>query len=114
MESLSARVARLQAMADRAEAIRAVKRIQYAYGHYAEFGMWDDLADLFAENGLGHYPPGDLTRDDIREYFMKEIGDGKPGLPNGVLHSLIMLQPVVNVASDGKTAKGRRKKPNAF
>lgn len=101
------RVARLEALADRAEALRAVKRLQYAYGHYAEFGLWDDLADLFAEKGVGSYPPGKLGKDKIREYFMKGVGGGNMGLPDGVLHSLIMLQPVVTLAPDGRTARGR-------
>lgn len=104
---LYSHVQRLRVMTDRAEAVRAVKRIQRAYGHYAEFGMWDDLADLFAEDGIEHYPAATITRDNIRKYFMNEAGNGKPGLPEGVLHSLIMLEPVINVAADGKTAKGR-------
>jgi hypothetical protein len=107
IDLLQSRITRLETMADRAEAIRAVKHLQYAYGHYAEFGLWDDLADLFAEKGVGHYSPGKLGKDEIRKYFMKEVGDGNPGLPEGVLHSLIMLQPVVTLAPDGKTARGR-------
>ena len=36
---------------ERAEAIRAVKNLQYAYTHYAQFGLWTDLGALFADNG---------------------------------------------------------------
>ncbi|MBN1568461.1 MAG: nuclear transport factor 2 family protein [Acidobacteria bacterium] len=107
MDSLQDRIARMETVVDRAEAIRAVKRLQYAYGHYAEFGLWDDLADLFAEKGVGYYPPGKLGKDEIREYFLKGVGGGNTGLPDGVLHSPMMLQPVINLEPDGKTARGR-------
>ncbi len=94
-------------MVERAEAIRAVKRLQVAYGHYAEFGLWNDLADLFAEDGIGHYPVGDLKKEEIRKLFLKDIGGGKLGLPEGLLYPHIMLQPVVSLSPDGKSAKGR-------
>ena len=104
---LKARVAELEPMVERAEAIRAVKRLQIAYGHYAEFGLWHDLADLFAEDGIGHYPAGDLKKEEIRRLFMQDLGGGKLGLPKGLLYPHMMLQPVVTLAPDGKTAKGR-------
>jgi len=106
-DRLQAHVARLEPMVDRAEAIRAVKGLQYAYGHYAEFGLWNDLADLFAEDGIGHYPHGDLKKEEIRKLFLQDIGGGKLGLPEGMLYPHIMLQPVITLAPDGKSAKGR-------
>ncbi len=107
MEKLQDRVARLETIAGRAEAVRAVKRLQRAYGHYAEFGLWEDLAGLFAERGVATFPPGTLGKDEILEYFRENPGGGKMGLPDGVLHSLMMIQPVVTLAPDGRTARGR-------
>ncbi len=104
---LRARVAGLETMVERAEAIRAVKRLQSAYGQYAEFGLWNDLADLFASDGIGHYPAGDLKKEEIRKLFINDIGGGRLGLPEGLLYPHIMLQPVVTLAPDGKSAKGR-------
>jgi hypothetical protein len=104
---LRAHVAGLETMVERAEAIRAVKRLQCAYGQYAEFGLWDDLADLFASDGIGHYPAGDLKKEEIRKLFRNDIGGGRLGLPEGLLYPHIMLQPVVTLAPDGKSAKGR-------
>lgn len=100
-------IARLEAGLQGAEAIRAVKRLQYAYGHYAEFGLWHDLADLFADKGVGHYPAGNLGKEDIRNLFLQDVGKGKLGLAEGQLYPHIMLQPVVTLAPDRKTAKGR-------
>jgi hypothetical protein len=105
--ALQQRIARLEEGISGVEAIRAVKRLQYAYGHYAEFGLWHDFADLFAENGVGHYPSGELGKEDIRKLFLHDVGKGNLGLGEGQLYPHIMLQPVVTLAPEGKTAKGR-------
>jgi len=107
LAALQSRVARLEEEVQRTEAIRAVKRLQYAYGHYAELGLWNDLADLFAENGVGHYPSGTLGKEAIRKLFLQDVGKGMLGLVEGQLYPHIMLEPVVTLASDGKSAKGR-------
>ena len=104
---LQKQIARLDADVQSAEAIRAIKRLQYAYGHYAEFGLWHDLADLFADKGVGHYPAGDLGKEEIRKLFLQDVGKGKLGLSEGQLYPHIMLQPVVTLGPDRKTAKGR-------
>jgi hypothetical protein len=107
VDTLAVHFSELESMVERAEAIRAIKRLQCAYGQYAEFGLWDDLADLFASDGIGHYPAGDLRKEEIRRLFLRDIGGGKPGLPEGLLYPHIMLQPVITIAPDGKSAKGR-------
>ena len=107
VDTLAAHFSELESMVERAEAIRAIKRLQCAYGQYAEFGLWDDLADLFASDGIGHYPAGDLRKEEIRRLFLRDIGGGKPGLPEGLLYPHIMLQPVITIAPDGKSARGR-------
>lgn len=106
-DGLEGTATRLESRLRRAEAIRAVKRLQCAYGQFAEFGLWNDLADLFAEDGIGHYPAGDLGKEEIRRLFLHDIGKGKLGLPEGMLYPHIMLQPVVTLAPDGKSARGR-------
>jgi hypothetical protein len=105
--SLQQRIARLEAQVRGTEAIRAVKRLQYAYGHYAELGLWHDFADLFSDRGVGHYPSGNLGKEAIRRLFLQDVGKGKLGLSEGQLYVHLMLQPVVTLASDGKTAQGR-------
>ena len=40
---------------ERAEAIRAVKNLQYACSHYAQFGLWTDLGSLFTDDGEAIY-----------------------------------------------------------
>lgn len=91
-----------------AEATRAVKRLQHAYGHYSEFGLWHDFADLFAENAVGHYSAGPITgKHRILEHFIAGAGQGRVGLADGRLYPHINLSPVITLGADGKTAKGR-------
>jgi hypothetical protein len=107
LATLQHRIAVLEANVRGAEAIRAIKRLQYSYGHYAEFGLWHDLADLFSDKGVGHYPAGELGKEGIRKLFLQDVGKGKLGLAEGQFYPHIMLQPVVTLGADGKTAKGR-------
>jgi hypothetical protein len=107
LSSLQARVDRLEALTARVEAISAIKRLQYAYGHYAELGLWHDFADLFADSGIGHYTQGDLDREGIRSLFLKEVGGGRVGLADGRIYPHISMQPVVTLSDDGQSAKGR-------
>lgn len=104
---LQQRVDRLEALTQRVEAVSAVKRLQHAYGHYSELGLWHDFADLFADTGIGHYTQGALDRDGIRNLFLKEVGQGRVGLADGRIYPHISMQPVVTVAPDGQSAKGR-------
>src|SRR5678816_2428209 len=94
-------------MTERVEAISAIKRLQHAYGHYSELGLWHDFADLFADTGIGHYTQGALDREGIRALFLKEVGGGQLGLADGRIYPHISMQPVVTLAADGQSGKGR-------
>ena len=107
LATLQQRVDRLEALTDRVEGISSIKRLQHAYGHYSELGLWHDFADLFADSGIGHYPAGALDREAIRTLFVKEVGGGRLGLADGRIYPHIVMQPVVTVAADGRSAKGR-------
>jgi hypothetical protein len=107
LSTLQQRVDRLEALTARVEAISAIKRLQHAYGHYSELGLWHDFADLFADTGIGHYTQGALDREGIRSLFLKEVGGGRLGLADGRIYPHISMQPVVTLAADGQTAKGR-------
>jgi hypothetical protein len=101
------RIDRLEALTQRVEAISAIKRLQHAYGHYSELGLWHDFADLFADSGIGHYTQGALDREGIRSLFVKEVGGGRVGLADGRIYPHISMQPVVTLAADGQSGKGR-------
>jgi hypothetical protein len=104
---LGSRVERLQARIESVESIRAIKRLQYAYGHYVELGLWNDFADLFAENAVTNYQSGVRGKAAIRQLFFDQVGQGKLGLADGRIYPHILFQPVITLAPDGRTAKGR-------
>lgn len=89
------------------EDVNAIKRLQRIYGYYIDEGLWDEAANLFAEDGSieigldGVY----VGRERVREYLYA-LGGGKAGLAPGQLNEHMQLMPVITVASDGKTAKG--------
>jgi SnoaL-like domain len=107
LAALQQRVDRLEALTQRVEALSAIKRLQHAYGHYAELGLWHDFADLFADTGIGHYTTGALDREQIRALFLKDVGGGQLGLKDGRIYPHISMQPVITVAPDGRSGKGR-------
>jgi hypothetical protein len=101
------RLSGIEGRVERAEALRAIKRLQHAYGHYVEFGLWHDFADLFADDAIAHYLPGGQSRDEIRELFVEQVGQGQLGLAEGRLYPHFAFQPVVTLDAGGTTARGR-------
>jgi hypothetical protein len=101
VDALTARVVRL-------EGARAVKKLQRAFGYYVDRGLWDEAADLFADAGTieigadGVY----VGKARIRDY-LKALHGGQDGLIYGQLNEWVTLQPVVDVAADGRSAKAR-------
>jgi hypothetical protein len=105
---LQKRLGQLEIEVDRIEDVRALKRLQRAYGYYLDQGMWNQAADLFAPQGTieigldGVY----VGQKRVRQYLFA-LGGGREGLRRGQLNEYLMLQPIVHVAADGHTAKGR-------
>jgi hypothetical protein len=98
----------LSAQVDRLEATRAIKTLQRAYGYFVDRALWREAADLFADDATielgadGVY----VGKQRIHDY-LKRLGGGREGLRFGQLNEQMMLQPVVDVAADGRTAKAR-------
>ena len=93
---------------DRAEAVRAVKNLQYAYSHYAQFGRWTELGSLFTDNGEAIWGAETVTGPAaIAKSNMTKLGGGKEGLPPGVVNNLFVEVPLVNLSADGNSAKAR-------
>lgn len=90
------------------EGIAAAKRLQYVYAQYADYGLWDDMADLFAANATARFGDRTVTgREAIRRYLTDEYGGGRPGLPAGGIRHMLPMTPVLNFAPDGRTVLGR-------
>jgi hypothetical protein len=94
--------------AERVRDVDQIRNLQAAYGYYVDKALWDEVVDLFAENGTmelglnGVY----VGKESIRRYLYSLTG-GKPGLREGELNNHIQLSPVITLSPDGKTARGR-------
>ena len=81
LAAIRVRMVRLENSLHKAQAIHDIKRLQYSYAHYAELGLWYDLGDLFATNGVAHYAQGDFRGpESLRKFYLQELGRGQLGL----------------------------------
>lgn len=98
----------LDAALTRAEDVAAIRRLQRQYGFFLDKGLWEDVSALFADDARASYPAGVfIGKASIREHIWRNVGDGSIGLKDGRVYNHMVLQPVIDVAPDGKTAKGR-------
>src|SRR4030095_2114502 len=104
----AAALAGLSVEVQRAEDIRAVKRLQISYAHYAQFGLWSEMALLFTGDAEAVYGADHLKgRAAIRTSLLTTWGNVREGLPAGGLHTMLEDAPVLKLSADGHTAKGR-------
>lgn len=100
------KAASLSLKVQRLEDEKAIEKLQRSYGFFIDKGLWKEAADLFAEDGTievggeGVY----VGKQRIFEYLKRRDPDG---LSHGDLYNYLQLQPVVTVAPDGTSAKGR-------
>lgn len=104
LDALTGEIARLRTRLQQTEDYIAIGNLQRIYGYYVDKSQADQIADLFSENstleiaGRGVFVG--LKR--IRE-FMHFL----PQLKEGLLFNHMILQPVIHIAPDGKSAKAR-------
>src|SRR6185369_10267528 len=105
---LEAAVAAAKAEVQRLKDIDDLENLAGIYGHYVDKSRHDDVADLFAPNGVveilgrGVY----IGQDRVREY-MRNLTPGKVGPQESSLFNHMHLQPIIDVLPDGKTAYAR-------
>ena len=70
--------------------------------------MWDQVTDLFAENGTVEFGLDGVYRgkERVRQYFYALGGGGAGGSRPGQVSENFQLMPVIDLAPDGRTAKG--------
>src|SRR6187549_482461 len=104
LAALRREVAELRVQAQAASDYVALCNLQAGYGYYVDKGLWDQAADLFAQDGTleiagrGVY----LGRERVRAYLRR-----LPAYGHGTLYNHMQLQPVLHVDSEAGTAKGR-------
>lgn len=104
---LETKMASLQREVNLIEDMKAIERLQQAFGHYVSEGMAAEAAGLFsdrADASIEFAQQGVYLGRQRIESFLAALGV-KPG--SGLLRETPMIQGVVHVSADGLTAKGR-------
>src|SRR5687767_11601298 len=109
LAALEAELATLEHDVGLLEDTKAIKRLQRAYGYYVDKKLSREIGALFVDapdttaelGGSGVY----VGRARIAEFYDRIIGG--EGLERGELFNHMILQGIVHVAPDGRTAKGR-------
>jgi hypothetical protein len=86
-----------------------IATVQYCYGYYFEKGMIDEILDLFADGpDVEMSWGGKMTwkGKDVLKKTWAQLQKPMEGDPE-FMHLVMMLDPIITVASDGQTAKGR-------
>ncbi len=105
------RAADLARRAQNLEDEQSIENLQRVYGYYLDRRMWDEVADMFADNGTiemglrGVY----VGKPRVRQ-FLNLLGP--VGVKDGELFDHVQLQVVVDVSDDGRTAKSRSRELN--
>jgi hypothetical protein len=89
----------------RLESLRAVKNVQRSYAQYAQFGLWTDMAALFADNGKIVWGDQVVVGPAAIARWLK--GHDAPAANPGALNTELIDDPLVNLSVDGRSAKGR-------
>ncbi len=104
IEALKTAVAQLQKQVQNSQDFIAISNLQAAYGYYVDKCEWDQTADLFAKDGTLEIGLRGVWvgQDRVRAYLHT-----LPQLKYGTLFNHMQLQPKIDVAPDGLTAKAR-------
>lgn len=105
---LETHVAALEQRKVRIEDINAIERLQHALGYYADRALWDEVANLFADDGTLEFALDGVYvgKARVREYLYAR-GEARRGSAEGQIFTQLLLMPVITLAPDGRTAKAR-------
>ncbi|MEP7246446.1 MAG: nuclear transport factor 2 family protein [Gammaproteobacteria bacterium] len=104
---LQAKIASLNQQVQLITDAKAIERLQQAYGYYVSEGLGGEAAALFSDSPAASIELAQqgayLGKKRIREF----LTHGGEGLKDGEIRESPIMQGVVHVAPDGRTAKGR-------
>jgi hypothetical protein len=104
----AARIQAIDAQAARLGDYDELRNLQQTYGFYVDKALWDEVADLFADDGTLEVGQNGVFagREAIRRYLYSLTG-GRPGLLPGQLNNQFQLSPVITIAPNGLSAQAR-------
>lgn len=112
LSALTRQVEQLANEVGRLNDVQAVRKLQHAYGYYLDKCLYDEVVDLFADDGEVHFMGGAFRgKAGLKrlycERFRKNFTGGHNGPVYGFLLDHLQLQDIVDVAPDRNTARGR-------
>ena len=112
IKQLAAQVAELKHELGILKDIEAIKRVQYAYGYYLDKCLYNEVVETFADDcevrfGGGRFIGKPGIKRLFLERFRKRFTGGYNGPIDGFLLDHQMLQDIISVAPDRKTARAR-------
>jgi len=112
LRALSEEVAELRHRLGVMEDIQAVRTLQFKYGYYMDKGLYEEVVDLFAEDGVLHFMGGIFRgRAGLSRLYCGRLRtgftDGNNGPVYGMLAEHLQLQDIVDIAPDRQSARGR-------
>jgi SnoaL-like domain len=104
---------KLEALADarelqlaRTHSVRALENLQAMYGYYIDKGQWQKAAALFSHDGTYEFGQSGVYIGSAHVQRALSLM-GPQGLAPGQLNNYVMVQPIINVSEDNRTAKAR-------
>jgi len=109
VKTLQEQIKTLQEQTRTMQDIEEIKKLQRAYGYYLENWMTDEVADLFSDSPdtvlLVH--AGEFRgKEGVKRFFRPRTINKGRRMPE-FFHQVMQLSPIIDVAPDGKTARGR-------
>ncbi len=95
------------------EDVNAIRKLHHAYGYYIDKCLYEDVVNLFADDGEVHFSGGVYKGkyEGVRRLyvggFLQGFTGGKPGPVHGFLLDHLQMQDIVDVEEDRRTAKAR-------
>jgi hypothetical protein len=112
MSDVEQRLAALEHPVGELEDLNANRRLPWAYGYYIDFNLPEQVADLFADDGVVVFLSGEYVGKAgvmrlYGDWIQQRFTGGRPGPVDGLLLDHFQMQDIVTVAEDRQTAKGR-------
>ena len=90
----------------------AIRRVQHSYGYFMDKGLYQEVVDLFADDGELHFMGGIFAgKAGVARLYCGRLRDGFTGGRNGPAYGMlcdhIQMQDVIHVAEDRRTARAR-------
>ncbi len=104
---LEAKLASLRQQVVLLEDAKSIERLQQAYGYYISEGMGSDAAALFSDSPAASI---ELAQQGVyrgKKRIREFLTHGGEGLKEGELSENAIMQGVVHVSPDGRSARGR-------